>query len=145
MGVISACIPSLRPLISLLTRGTTRGVGVSKTATSKNKSKTSAQDTSSVASRMVWRSPRIGEDGRDGYFERLEDPSEAASPGGGGGGDRPQYFRHETNVRGGKVGGRGKEDEISLEEMNVPAGGIRVKDEVVVTSSDWLEYKDKVF
>ncbi len=139
MGVISACIPSLRPLISLLTRGTTRGVGVSKTATSAK-----AQDTSSVASRMVWRSPRIGEDGRDGYFERLEDPSEAVSPGGGGG-DRPQYFRHETNVRGGKVGGRGKEDEISLEEMNVPAGGIRVKDEVVVTSSDWLEYKDKVF
>lgn len=48
-------------------------------------------------------------------------------------------------MRGGKVVGRGREDEISLEEMNVPAGGIRVKDEVVVTSSDWLEYKDKVF
>lgn len=142
MGVISACIPSLRPLISFLTRGTTRGIGVSKTTKSKSKSKSSAQDTSSVASKMVWRSPRIGEDGCDGYFERLEDPSEAVSPGG----DRPpQYFRHETNVRGGKVGGRGNEDEISLEEMNVPAGGIRVKDEVVITSSDWLEYKHKVF
>lgn len=90
---------------------------------------------------MVWRSPRIGvEDGREGYFERLEDPVD----GDGGGGGRPQWG-HETLVRGGKVGGRGVEDEISLEEMNVPAGGIRVKDEVVVTSSDWLEYKDKVF
>ena len=142
MGVISACIPSLRPLISYITRGTTRGIGVSKTAISKNKSKGSAQDTSSVASKMVWRSPRIGEDGRDGYFERLEDPSEAVSPGGG---NRPSYFRHETNVRGGKVAGRGAVDEISLEEMNVPAGGIRVKDEGVITSSDWLDYKDKVF
>lgn len=130
MGVISACIPSLRPLVSLLTRGTTRGVGVSKTT------KTSAQDASSGVSRMVWRSPRIGEDGRDGYFERLDDSTEA--------GNRPQWG-HETNVRGGKVAGRGAEDEISLEEMNVPAGGIRVKDEVRITSSDWLEYKDKVF
>ena len=91
---------------------------------------------------MVWRSPRIGEDGCDGYFERLEDPSEAVNPGGD---NQPQYFRHETSVRRGKVGGRGNEDEISLEEMNLPAGGIRVKDEVVITSSDWLEYKHKVF
>ena len=141
MGVISACIPSLRPLISLLARGTTRGVGVSVSKTPR--SKPSAQDTgSSVASRIAWRSPRVGpEDCREGYFERLEDPSEAVSPGGA----RPGFFRHEANVRGGKVVGRGREDEISLEEMNVPAGGIRVKDEVVVTSSDWLEYKDKVF
>ena len=95
-----------------------------------------------MASKMVWRSPRIGDDAREGYFERLDDPSEAASPGGG---NRPKYFRHETNVRGGKVAGRGAVDEISLEEMNVPAGGIRVKDEVVITSSDWLEYKDTVF
>lgn len=145
MGVISACIPSLRPLVSLLTRGTTRGVGASKT-TNKSKSKGSAQDTSSGALSMVWRSPRIGEDAREGYFERLEDSSEGGGNGNGNGnGDRPRFFRHETNVRGGKVGGRGGEDEISLEEMNVPVGGIRVKDEVRVTSSDWLEYKDKVF
>lgn len=130
MGVISACIPSLRPLISLLTCGTTRGIGVSKSA------KSSAQETSSGASRMVWRSPRAGEDGRDGYFERLDDPTERANR---------RQWGHETNVRGGKVVGRGAEDEISLEEMNVPVGGIRVKDEVRVTSSDWLEYKDKVF
>ena len=127
MGVISACIPSLRPLVSLITRGTTRGIGVSKTG------KSSFQDISSGASRMVRRSY---EDGREGYFERLEDPNES--------GHRPQWG-HETNVRGGMVGGRGAVDEVSLEEMNVPVGGIRVKDEVVVTSSDWLEYKDKVF
>lgn len=136
MGVISACIPSLRPLISLLTRGTTRAVGASRTTKSSAAVKSSAQNASSAASRTVWRSPRIGEDAREGYFERLEDPAEA--------GGRPQWG-HETSVRGGRVVGRGAEDEISLEEMNTPAGGIRVKDEVVITSSDWLEYKDKVF
>ena len=136
MGVISACIPSLRPLISLLTRGTTRGIGASNTTKSKSKSKNSAQDASSGVSRMVWRSPTIGEDGREGYFERLEDGNE--------GRERSQWG-YETLVRGGKVGGRGAVDEVSLEEMNVPVGGIRVKDEVRVTTSDWLEYKDKVF
>ena len=35
--------------------------------------------------------------------------------------------------------------DISLAEMNVPAGGIRVKDEVVVTSSDWIPYKHEVY
>ena len=135
MGVISACIPSLRPLISLLTRGTTRGIGVSKAT-----AKSDTEDTSSsAASRNAWRSPRTGaKDGRDGYFERLETPTTTEA------GTRSQWG-HETTVRGGKVGGRGAVDEVSLEEMNVPTGGIRVKEEVVVTSSDWLEYKDRVF
>ena len=131
MGVVSACIPSLRPLVSLIARGTTRGIGVIKTV------KSSTQDTSSGASRIVWRSPRIGnEDGHEGQFEHLEDAPEAGNG---------LQWGHETNVRGGKVGGRGAEDEVSLEEMNVPVGGIRVNKEVVVTSSDWWVYKDNVF
>ena len=131
MGVISACIPSLRPLVSLIARGTTRGIGVSKTA------KGSAQETSSGASRIVWHSPRLGNGNEDeGHFEHLEDATEA--------GNHLQWG-HETNVCGGKTVGRGAEDEVSLAEMNVPIGGIRVKDEVVVTTSDWWEYKDNVF
>ena len=131
MGVVSACIPSLRPLVSLIARGTTRGIGVIKTA------KSSAHDTSSGASRMVWRSPRLGNgDEHEGQFEHLEDATEA--------GNRLQWG-HETNVRGGKVAGRGAEDEVSLEELNLPVGEIRVMDEVVITSTDWWEYKDNVF
>ena len=131
MGVVSACIPSLRPLVSLIARGTTRGIGVIKPAKSSN------QDTSTGASRIVWRSPRLGNgDEHEGQFEHLEDATEA--------GNRLQWG-HETNVSGGKVVGRGTEDEVSLEEMNVPVGGIKIKDEVVVTSSDWWEYKDNVF
>lgn len=78
---------------------------------------------------MVWRSRN--DDEREGPFTRLEDEG------------RGQWGR-EIEVRGGKVR-RGRVDEISLEEMDVPVGGIRVKDEVVITSSDWIEYKDKVF
>lgn len=86
---------------------------------------------------MVWRSPRLGNaDEHEVEFEHLEDATEA--------GNRLQWG-HETNVRGGKVAGRGAEDEVSLEEMNVPVGEIRVKDEVVITSTDWWEYKDNVF
>ena len=47
-------------------------------------------------------------------------------------------------MKGGKATNPRASD-ISLAEMNVPEGGIRVKDEVVVTSSDWLEYKHEVF
>ena len=77
---------------------------------------------------MAWRSRSD-----DNTFNRLEDPTET----------RPKWG-HETHVRGGKDRNPRASD-ISLAEMNVPEGGIRVKDEVVVTSSDWLEYKHEVF
>ena len=51
---------------------------------------------------------------------------------------------HETIVRGGR-GKNPRASDISLAEMNVPEGGIRVKEEVLVTSSDWLEYRHEVF
>lgn len=79
---------------------------------------------------MVWRSGK--EDEREGVFTRLEEQVEGRG-----------VWGHETEVRGGKV--RGRMDEISLEEMTVPVGGIRVKDEVVVTSSDWIDYKDRIY
>lgn len=34
-------------------------------------------------------------------------------------------------------------DQVSLEEM-VPQGGIKVKSEIVITSTEW-EYKDRLF
>ena len=112
----------------MIIRGTTSGLGVVRAAT-----KASAQDNSSTSSRLVWRSR--SDDGREAPFTRLEDPVE----------NRTQWG-HDVKVKGGKAsGGRGREDAISLEEMNVPASGIRVRDEVVVTSSNWIDYKDKVY
>lgn len=128
MGVISACIPSLRPGFSILLRGTTKALGVVSIG------KESAEESSSGSSRM-WNSTNEG-DAAEGNFQRLEDSVES---------NRRQWG-HDVAVKGGKpIGGRGTADEISLEEMNVPAGGIRVKREVLVTSSDWIEYKDRIF
>ena len=47
-------------------------------------------------------------------------------------------------MKGGKATNPRASD-ISLAEINVPEGGIMIKEEVVVTSSDWLEYKYQVF
>ena len=126
MGVISACIPSLRPLVSLLLRGTVRGLGVSDYG--------SGKQVSSSVSHSAWRS-RAGE----GDDDNSSKPNDSVSD------PQGQRWGHDVEVLGGRGGGRGAEDEISLEAMNVPQGVIQVKDEVVVTSSDWLEYKDKVF
>lgn len=128
MGVISACLPSLRPGLSVLLRGSTKGLGVKKIG------KGSAPDISRGSSKN-WRSEMRNDD-RERNFQRLDEPIES----------NKQRWGHEIAVRGGRpIGGRETGNEISLEETNVPAGGIRVKMEVVVTSSDWLDYKDKVF
>ena len=64
---------------------------------------------------------------------------------------------HDVHVKGGREPKRKKSipsgdagleagndaDQISLEEM-VPKGGIKVKSEVVITTSDW-EYRDRIF
>ena len=80
---------------------------------------------------MAWRSRSD-----DNTFNRLKDTTET--------GPRASKWGHETHVRGGKATNPRSSD-ISLAEMNVPEGGIRVKDEVVITSSDWLEYKHEVY
>ena len=80
---------------------------------------------------LAWRSRSD-----DNTFDRLEDhPMET---------NTRSKWGHETHVKGGR-GKNPRASDISLAEMNVPEGGIRVKDEVVVTSSDWLEYRHEVF
>ena len=90
---------------------------------------------------MVWsRRDRQGDelDTRDsiGRFTRLE--------------DRPSRWGRDVRVKGGrekrvrkKSLPGGEEDHVSLEEM-VPQGGIKVKSEIVVTTSEW-EYQDRLF
>ncbi|KAL8788048.1 MAG: hypothetical protein Q9195_007462 [Heterodermia aff. obscurata] len=143
MGVIASCIPSLRPLLSLLLRGTTRATG---TLHSKNAQTTSSSHT------MFSKRDRQGDEidlvptlsgGREG-FARFVD--EERGPGNA-------RWGHEVEVKGGRekkssgfpgVGGtRQQEDNISLEEI-IPQGGIQVKSEVVVTSTEW-EWKDRLY
>ena len=89
--------------------------------------------TSSTSSRVIW--PALGnkdEGDRVGGFTRLEEPA----------GSR---WAHDTNIHRGRHEARGThEDDIGLEEMNVPRGGIKVKNEVVITTEAW-DYKDELF
>ena len=124
MGVISACLPSLRPLVSLLLRGTVKALGSTKTDNIKSLSSSSSQG--------VW-SSRMRDDEQDAPFVRLEEGTRPKRPG-----------RYDVSAAGPKAR-RAAGDDISLEEINVPDGMIRVKDEVTVTSSDWIDYKDKVY
>ena len=127
MGVISACLPSLRPLVSLLLCGTVKALGVSKADNLKS--------ISSSSSRGIWAS-RSQNDERDAPFLRLEEGASNQK--------QPGRWGHDVSAAGPKER-RAAGDEISLEEINVPDGTIKVKDEVVVTSSGWIDYKDKVY
>jgi len=139
MGVIAACLPSLRPLIAVLVRGTHRG------PTMHGKSTQNISSTNS--SRMVWsRRDRQGDelDMMDsvGGFTRLEDQPQSNS-----------RWGHDVHVKGGREKRAGpdrkkslpgdEDDQISLEGM-VPHGGIKVKSEIVIMTSEW-EYKDRLF
>lgn len=138
MGVIAACMPSLRPLIAVLLRGTHRGPTMH--------SKSGQKDMSS-SSRPVWsRRDTDGDemDQTDGKgFTRLEEPT---SPGWGHRG-----LGHNVHVKGGRMkrkksipaGAGAQDDQVSMEEM-VPQNGIKVKSDVTITTSDW-EYKDRIF
>ena len=123
MGVVNACLPSLRPLVTLVLSGSHRGPPVK-----------SAQATeSSNSSRMMWRSNTKNE-GRT--FTRLEEPtSESNLPWG-----------HTVSVRGGRNNpDAGHVDNISMEEMNVPPDSIKVKTGVVLVTSDRLDYHDRLY
>ncbi|KAL8974748.1 MAG: hypothetical protein Q9197_001010 [Variospora fuerteventurae] len=134
MGVVSACIPSLRPLVALITRGT-----------HKVRSQSSDRTSSSGAySKAVWGRESGGESGDDSgdglHFQRLTNPLANKH--------HASRWGRNVSVRGGKDmerGGLGGGDEVSLQEMNVPEGQIKIKEEITITSSDWLEYDDRVY
>ncbi|KAL8905143.1 MAG: hypothetical protein Q9207_002802 [Kuettlingeria erythrocarpa] len=129
MGVVSACLPSLRPLVTLRLKGTAPSV--------RNRSTTDridSCDSSKTLGRNLIKS-RENSEGRGRYSQRLDDRFAKHS-----------RWHRDVIVRGGKDIERGSSGEdVSLQEMDVPAGQIRVKEEVVITSTDWLEYQDRVF
>ena len=153
MGVIAACLPSLRPLLSLLLRGTTRASGTlhSKSAQNTNSSHTiynkrdrqgDELDLVPIPNAGREGSARLGDEERGTPSPSWANELRSGSP----------RWGHEVEVKGGRekkatgfpgFGNRLQEDEVSLEEM-VPQGGIKVKSEVVVTSSEW-EWKDRLF
>ena len=86
--------------------------------------------TSNGSSGMIWRRKHSQHGKR---FSRLEDPfAEQAG------------WAREVTVKGGRDTEPGSVDNLSLQEINVPAGQIQVKEEIVITR-DWLEYNDRVY
>ena len=130
-SVIAACIPSLRPLAAMIWRGTHRA------QTTVSKSSKAAQATSSSASsRMIW-PVRGNQDEANpvGGFTRLEDPISVADK------DR---WRRDIKVHTGKNRGTAATDEINLEEIDRSRKGIRVQNEITITSEAW-DYKDRLY
>ena len=128
MGVVSACLPSLRPLVSVMFRGKTTILGIM--GGGKGSGNTSS---STGSSRRIWAN-RLGGDS-EGHFDRLTDAV-----------DPQQRWGNDVLVQGGRPGdGVLSGDDISMRELYLPAGGIVVTEEVEVTSSDWIDYNHKVF
>ena len=131
MGVVSACLPSLRPLFSILFHGRVNTIKGNRA------SKSSGMEPGCVSTAFPWRN-RVQQDD-DGHFQRLTDASDAGEVF-----KSKQQPAHECTVHGGKTNSDAGE-EVSMEEISLPAGSIAVTQEVVVISSDWIDYNYKVF
>ena len=127
MGVVSACLPSLRPLFKMIFSGTYKGPAFLSRTTGK-----SAQDYSSGTnlSKHLW--SRHRDDGRDlSSFTRLEEQAM----------NEPEpAWGHNVHVDGGR-----NEDKIGLSELPTPMRQIRVKTEVTLISSQRVEYRDQLY
>lgn len=123
MGVVSACLPSLRPLVTLLVSGSPRGPPVKRTRATG----------SSTSSRLMWQSNNVNQ---DGTFTRLEEPANELNP----------RWGHSVSVQGGRNNRDGSAaDNISMGDMNVPPNGINVTTEVVLVTSDRFDYHDRLY
>ena len=120
MGVVSACLPSLRPLWSLAWKGSWRGP-----------TRKSAQGNTSSTS--VWRS-LSGTDDKDlRSFTRLED-AEGLN----------QWGTNATIHGGRRNPNHGEPQELSPDFIPLPERGIMVKREILISTSV-LEYQDRLF
>ena len=146
MGVVSACLPSLRPLFSALWRGTYRGPSLDSKS-----SPFSSTSTNNSGPAPFHLRDRLG-----------------SSVGGGGGGggvlggrrwssseepinttEADDGWIHNVDVSGGGYGarrGKGKGGvEGGWQEMDPPDRGIRVKTEITLLSTERVEYRDQLF
>ncbi len=121
MAVICACIPSLRPLVSVAGQGFANAPLISRTL----------RPTSAASSRRIWSSGKSRPS--DGAFSQLNEPD---------------YLRpfgpdvgHDVSVRG----GRADEDRQDIEALEMPQQGIKVQTEVILSTSDRLHYDDRLF
>ncbi|KAL8798381.1 MAG: hypothetical protein Q9182_006703 [Xanthomendoza sp. 2 TL-2023] len=120
VAVICACLPSLRPLF---------------TVAASFKSKLSSQSTQSQKSSrwLMW--------GGSGHSGSKESNSSSFSRMGEFSEELDMPLGHAVDV----YGGRGEANRDGTTSMEVPERGIRVKTEVVLVSSERLDYRDRLF
>lgn len=95
----------------------------------------SREATTSSTSSKAKLQHKISNISEGGHFRRIENPWAKDHTG----------WDRIVSVRGGKDVESGSGENVSLQEMNVPEGQIQVKEEIVITNTDWLEYKDRVY
>ena len=117
MAVVCACIPSLRPLLTILTQGVFNHPLI----------KSTLQPASTTSSKRIWRSSKSKSS--DGTFSQLEDPEDL----------RP--LGYDASVQGGRLTS-GQQAEEAIE---MPSNGIHVQTEVTLTTSDRLDYNDRLY
>lgn len=117
MAVVCACIPSLRPLITVVSQGVFNHPLVRSTLSSSG----------ATSSKRTWRSSR----GKapDGSFSQLD------------GADELQPLGHGVSIHG----GRGVDGQPVGEGTEMPQHGIKVMTEVQVSTTDRLEYNDRLY
>lgn len=118
LSVVSACIPSLRPLVTLIVRGHHQWPSMDSASTA-------------VPSKTVWRTSK--NDDPDRNFIRLEE----SLP------DSKRAWGHNVSVHGGRIS-RGDNDNLDEAEVPPPEG-IKVKTEVILISTDRLDYHDRLY
>ncbi|KAL8761651.1 MAG: hypothetical protein Q9184_002235 [Pyrenodesmia sp. 2 TL-2023] len=124
IAVVSACLPSLRPLFVRLIWKDSKVVPRSKHR--------------SLAS---WRSPKTGPGSTQGSFNRLQEFSSTDE------GAKLAWRQHSVTVLGGrpKRGSTGHDVEEGESEEDVPLGRIRAKTQVVVSISERVDWRDDLF
>ena len=116
IAVVSACLPSLRPLFVRLFWG---GAYRPKTPPPPNRNVPS------------WRSKSVGGSGTQGSFNRLQELSSD--------GAKSPWRQNSVAV----VGGKGEEEYPETDE--VPWNRIRAKTEVILTISERVDWRDDLF
>lgn len=119
LGIVSACIPSLRPLVTYFISGTHRGPITD-----------SVQTSSTILNSKTWRTSESTEP-HGAFIQLAESTNEIESAWG-----------HSVFVQGGHHAGTNGD---SVEELEIPIEGITVKTEITLMTSDRLNYNDRLF
>ncbi|KAL8831105.1 MAG: hypothetical protein Q9191_001054 [Dirinaria sp. TL-2023a] len=120
MAVVCACIPSLRPLITIVTRGVFNHPLV----------KSTMKSGSSTLSKRGWGSLNgRTTDGLPSRFSHLDEQDDL----------RP--LGHGVFVRGGRL----NDGSPDMEDVEIPQHGINVRTEITLETSDRLIYNDRLY